>query len=110
LRLHEPVDRGKIALMYIQVASYRLGSGSIAELVQRIEHGNLPVVRALPGFVAYHAFEAADGVVASVLLFESRSGVEEAERHLAAWIEETVEHFQVTPLGVLEGSVIASST
>jgi hypothetical protein len=95
--------------MYIQVASYRLGSGSIDELVRRIEEGNLPVVRTVPGFLAYHAFDAGDGVVASVLLFKSRSGVEEAERRLAEWIEKTVEEFEVEPLDVREGNVIASS-
>jgi hypothetical protein len=94
--------------MYVQVASYRLGSGSTAELSRRIEESNLPVVRSVPGFVGYYAFKAYDGVVASVLLFESRSGVEEAEKRLADWIEQTVEQFEVTPLAVLEGDVIAS--
>jgi hypothetical protein len=95
--------------MYIQVASYRLGSGSIDELVRRIEEGNLPVVRTVPGFLAYHAFDAGDRVVASVLLFESRSGVEEAEKRLAEWIEKTVDEFDVEPLDVREGTVIVSS-
>ncbi|MBD0347672.1 MAG: hypothetical protein ICV59_00845 [Thermoleophilia bacterium] len=94
----------------MQVASYRLGSGSTADLAQRIEEGNIPVIRALPGFAGYCAFEAADRVVASVLVFESRAGVEEAERRLAGWIEATVEEFDVTPLDVLEGDVFASST
>ena len=95
--------------MYVQVASYRLGSGSTAELVRRIEEGNIPVVRDVPGFVGYYAFEAADRVVASVLIVEGRSGVEDAEKRLADWIEKTVEEFQVTPLDVLEGDVIADS-
>jgi hypothetical protein len=47
--------------------------------------------------------------VASVLLFENRSGVEEAEKRLADWIEKTIEEFGVEPLHVLEGDVIASS-
>jgi hypothetical protein len=93
--------------MYVQVASYRLGSGSVADLATRIEEGNLPVVESVPGFAAYYAFDAGDGVVASVLVFDSRSGVEEAERRLAGWIEETVEEFHVTPLDVLEGEGIA---
>ena len=104
------LDRGEDAPVFVQVASYRLGSGSTAELARRIEQGNLPVIRAIPGFVAYHAFETADGVVASVLLFESASGVEEAEKRLAGWIEDVVEQFDVEPLAVLEGEVIASST
>jgi hypothetical protein len=95
--------------MYIQVASYRLGSGSASELAKRIEEGNLPVVRSVPGFVSYQAFDAGDGVVASVLVFESPSGIEQAEERLAGWIEQTTADFQVEPLALLEGDVFASS-
>ena len=95
--------------MYVQVASYRLGSGSTAGLAGRIEEGNLPVIREVPGFRTYYGFEVGGGVVASVLVCEDRSGVEEAEKRLAGWIEKTMDEFQVIPLDVLEGEVIASS-
>ncbi len=95
--------------MYIQVASYRLGAGSKDDLVRRVEEGNIPVVREVPGFRGYDALEAGDGVVASVLLFDDKSGVEEAENRLAAWIEKTMEEFEVTPLDVVVGEVIARS-
>ena len=94
--------------MYVQVASYRLGSGSTTDLATRINEGNLPVVSNVPGFVAYYGFDAGDGVVASVSIFDDKAGVEEAERRLGDWIEKTVEEFDVTPLDVLEGDVIAS--
>lgn len=87
--------------MCVQVASYRLGSGSTADLARRIEDGNLPVVREVPGFIAYYGFEAGDSVVASVSVFADKSGVEEAERRLADWIGSTVAEFEVTPLAVL---------
>lgn len=99
----------KTQLVRVQVASYRLGSGSTAELARRIEEGNVPVVRAVPGFVSYHAFEAGEGIVASVLVFESQSGIDEAERRLSGWIENTMDEFEVEPLAVLEGDVFASS-
>jgi len=95
--------------MYIQVASYRLGSGSTDELARRVEEGNIPVVRDVPGFRGYYALDVGDGVVASVLLFDDKSGVEEAENRLESWIAQTMTDFQVTPLDVLEGEVIASS-
>jgi hypothetical protein len=95
--------------MFIQVASYRLGSGSTADLVRRVEEGNIPVIREVPGFRGYYALDAGDGVVASVILYDDKSGAEEAENRLADWIEKTMEEFQVTPLDVLDGEVIASS-
>ena len=95
--------------MRVQVASYRLGTGTTADLARRIEEGNLPVIRGVPGFVSYYAFDAEEGVVASVLLFENQSGLEQAEERLAGWIEQTMDEFDVEPLAVLEGDVFASS-
>jgi hypothetical protein len=66
-------------------------------------------MREIAGFVDYYAFDAGDGVVASVSVFEDRAGVEEAERRLAGWIEETVEHFDISPGEVSEGDVFAST-
>jgi len=96
--------------MHVQVASYRLGSGSIADLARRVEEGNIPVVRDVPGFLAYYAIDAGEGVVASVLVFEDAAGAAEAENRLADWIESTMTEFAVTPLDVLQGPVFASST
>jgi hypothetical protein len=98
-----------VVRVYVQVASYRIGSGTTPELVERIEEGNIPVVREVPGFVAYYAFDAGEGVATSVSIFEDKAGVEEAEARLGSWIEQTMQEFEVTPLDVLEGDVIARS-
>jgi hypothetical protein len=40
--------------MYVQVARYTLGTKSADDLVPKIEEGNLPVMREVPGFVEYY--------------------------------------------------------
>ncbi len=95
--------------MYVQVANYRLGTGSPEQLRERVEEGPVRTMREVPGFVDYYAFDAGDGVVASISVFEDQSGVEEAERRLAAWIEETVARFDISPGEVSEGHVFAST-
>ena len=95
--------------MFVQIASYRLGSGSVDDLARRVEEGNLPVLRDTPGFIDYYGIDLGDGVVASVMVVADRSVAEEAERRLTAWVEKTMEEFQVTPVDVVEGDVIASS-
>ncbi len=55
------------------------------------------------------AFDAGDGVVASVSVFEDRAGLEETERRLEGWIEETVERFNIEPGAVSEGPAFATS-
>lgn len=95
--------------MYIQVAHYKLGEGTVGDLRLRVEEGPVQVMSEMPGFVDYYAFDAGNGVVASVSIFANRSGVEEAERRLADWIEETVGALGISPGEVSEGEVFAST-
>ena len=95
--------------MYIQVAHYKLGTGTVEDLRTRVEEGPLKVMRDVPGFVDYYAFDAGDGLVASVSAFADRSGLEEAERRLAEWIEQTVAQLEIAPGQVSEGEVFATS-
>jgi hypothetical protein len=95
--------------MYVQVAHYRLGTGSADELAGRVAEGPLKAMPEVPGFVDYYAFDAGEGLVASVSVFESRTGVEEAERRLGEWVEQTVAEFDIKPGHMSEGSVFAST-
>jgi hypothetical protein len=95
--------------MYVQVAHYKLGTGTAEDLRPRVEEGPVKVMGDVPGFVDYFAFDAGDGVVASVSVFADRSGVEEAERRLAGWIEQTVSELDISPGEVSEGDVFAST-
>lgn len=95
--------------MYVQVAHYKLGTGTVEDLRSRVTEGPVKVMGDVPGFVDYYAFDAGDGVVASVTVFADRSGVEEVERRLADWIEATVAALHISPGEVSEGEVFAST-
>ena len=95
--------------MYVQVAHYKLGSGTVEDLRPRVEAGPVEVMRAVPGFIDYYAFDAGDGVVASVTVSADRSGVEDADRRLAKWIEATVSALDISPGEVSEGEVFATT-
>ena len=95
--------------MYVQVAHYALGAGSVEDLRSRVEEGPVTVMGEVPGFVDYYAFDAGHGVVASVSVFAERSGLEEAERRLAEWIEATVSALDISPGEVNEGEVFATT-
>lgn len=66
-------------------------------------------MRGVPGFVDYYAFDAGDGLVVSVSVFADRSGVEEAERRLAEWVEQTVSELDISSGEVSEGELFAST-
>ncbi len=95
--------------MYVQVARYKLGAGTADDLRPRVEEGPVQVMREVPGFVDYYAFDAGEGVVASVSVFADRSGVEAAEGRLAGWIEQTVGALDISPGEVSEGEVFATT-
>jgi hypothetical protein len=95
--------------MYVQVAHYKLGTGSVADLRSRVEEGPVKVMTEVPGFIDYYAFDAGDGLVASVNVFADRSGLEEAEQRLGGWIEQTISDFDISPGEVSEGEVFASA-
>jgi hypothetical protein len=40
--------------MYVQVAHYELGRGSVAELRSRVEQGPVKLMAEVPGFVDYY--------------------------------------------------------
>jgi hypothetical protein len=96
--------------MYVQVAHYKLGIGTVEDLRPRVEEGPVKVMRDVPGFVDYYAFDAGDGLVASVSVFADKSGLEEAERRLAEWIEQTVARLDISPGHSSEGEVFANAS
>jgi hypothetical protein len=93
--------------MYLEVAHYKLGKGSVEELRARVEQGPVKVMAEVPGFVDYYAFDAGAGVVASVSVFTDRSGLEEAEGRLGEWVEQTIADFDISPGEIAEGEVFA---
>ena len=95
--------------MYVQVAHYRLGAGSVQQLADDVREGPLKVMREVPGFVEYYAFDTGGGLVASVTVFESQGGVEEADRRLSAWVEATIAKFDISPGEATEGAVFATT-
>jgi hypothetical protein len=71
--------------MYASVRRYRI-AGSVEELMRRVQEGFVPIVRQTPGFVAYYAIDGGDGTVASVSIFQDRSGAEASNERAAAWV------------------------
>lgn len=74
-----------------------------------MEQGPVHVMREIPSFVDYYTFDAANGVIASVSVFEDRTGVEESGRRLASWIEQTARDCDITPGEVSKGEVFAGT-
>ena len=79
---------------------------STDEAVRRAEQGLLPLVQQAPGYVAYWAIDAGDGVIASVSVFQDRNGAEESTRRVRSWVQENLASLMPNPPQVTMGEVV----
>ena len=77
--------------------------------VSELVTGFLPVVETVPGFVAYYAVDAGDGIATSITICEDRTGVEESTSREAAWVEENALDFIESGPAVVTGAVTAEA-
>ena len=73
--------------MYISVRRYKTDPGLVDELMRRVEEGFVPIVNDTPGFMAYYAVDAGDGVVASINIFVDQAGAVESDRRATDYVK-----------------------
>lgn len=73
--------------MHARVAFYRLRSGSLDEVVRRVESpdGLLSIFREQPGFASYELIETGSGLI-SVSHWQSAGQADAADRAAADWV------------------------
>jgi hypothetical protein len=91
--------------MYVSIRRYQMDPESVDELMRRVEEGFLPIVSKAPGFIAYYAVDAGDGVVASINIFEDQAGAEESDKRAASWVKDKVASLLPNPPQVTAGDI-----
>ncbi|MBQ0999629.1 hypothetical protein ACWD6Q_31025 [Streptomyces nigra] len=94
--------------MYAVVRRYE-GVTDPAEAGRRVGEEFVPILRQVPGFVAYYWVDAGGGVMLSTGVFEDRAGAEESTARAAGFVRERLaELLPQAPL-VTAGEVVAHS-
>ncbi|MEU6546209.1 hypothetical protein [Streptomyces sp. NPDC046859] len=94
--------------MYAVVRRYE-GVTDPVEAGRRVREEFVPLLRQVPGFVAYYWVDASDGVMLSTGVFEDRAGAEESTLRAGDFVRERLaELLPQTPL-VTSGEVVAHS-
>ena len=88
--------------MYVAVRRYD-GVTKVAEALRRVQEGFVPIVREVPGFVAYYAIDAGDGVIASISVFQDQAGSEESTKRAADYVRENLASLIPNPPQVTAG-------
>ncbi|MEU7697544.1 hypothetical protein [Streptomyces sp. NPDC039028] len=93
--------------MYAVMRRYE-GVTDAAEAGRRVDEGFVPLVRRVPGFVAYYWVDAGDGVMVSTSVFEDRAGAEESVRAAADFVRENLAPLLPHAPQVTAGPVVAA--
>ena len=93
--------------MYATMRRYD-GVTDPAEAGRRVAEGFVPLLKQIPGFVAYYWVDAGGGVMASTNVFEDRAGAEASTEKAAEWVRSNIASLLPNPPQVTEGEVVAS--
>jgi len=73
-----------------------------------VDEGFVRLLKEQPGFVAYYFVDAGGGVMASMSVFEDRTGAESSNERAADWVRENIAELLPNPPEVTTGEVVAS--
>lgn len=92
--------------MHAVIRRYRMAEGvAVADLLDRVQQGFVPLIREMPGFVAFHAFASDDGGVVSVSLFTDRAGADRSSERAASYIQRELAAYFAGPPEITRGEV-----
>ena len=94
--------------MYATVRRYD-GVTDPAEAGRRVAEGFVPLLKEIPGFIAYYWVDAGGGLMASTSVFEDRSGAEASTERAAEWVQQNIASLLPNPPQVTAGEVVASA-
>src|SRR3712207_83767 len=85
--------------MYASIRTYRVGKGSIDELMHRVHRDLVDVFAREPGFVAYQVVQTGDRTVASITTFREREQADASNELAAEWVADELADFDVQRMG-----------
>jgi quinol monooxygenase YgiN len=93
--------------MYAAVRRYE-GVTDPAEAGRQVSEGFVPLIRQVPGFVAYYWIDAGNGMMVSTSVFEDQAGAEESIKRAADFVRENLAPLLPNPPQITAGEVVAS--
>ena len=91
--------------MYASIRRYE-GSGKVDEIARLVKEDLLPIIRKVPGFVAYYGIDARYGVAVTISIFEDRGAAVEAHKLAEKWVEENLASNFIKSPEVMSGEVV----
>jgi hypothetical protein len=93
-------------VMYVAVRRYE-GATDPQRVGQVVDEVFVPLISELPGFVAYYAVDAGDGVVVSTSVFEHKDAEEQSTFLAGEFVAEHLATLLPNPPQITAGEVLA---
>jgi hypothetical protein len=79
------------------------------KIAKQINEGFLPIVRNIPGFVAYYVVDVGNGLGISISIFEDQDGAERSAAEAKEHIRENLASLFPNPPEIMDGEVLVKS-
>jgi hypothetical protein len=76
---------------------------------RRVNEEFVPLIRQIPGLLAYYWIDAGNGVMVSTSVFENEAGAEESIKKAADFVRDNLASLLPNPPQVMSGQVVASA-
>jgi hypothetical protein len=94
--------------MYVSIRTYRVGAGSVTDMMHRVDRDLAEAFAQEPGFIAYQVAQTGDRTVASMTVFRERDQAEASNELAAEWVADNLADFEIERMGVMGGPVMVS--
>ena len=94
--------------MYASVRCYRIGSGSVDELMHRVDDEFAPKLSDEPGLEAYQALDCGDRRIVTITICRDEDGCERSNELAAEWVKDRLSDFDITRTDQFLGEVMVS--
>ena len=94
--------------MFVSIRTYRIGNGSMDELMHRIDAGIADAFAQEEGFIGYEVAQISDRMIVTVTPFAEAEQADASNQLAAEWVAEELPDFAVERVGVVGGEVMVS--
>ena len=93
--------------MYAAVRRYD-GVTDTKEVARQVEEHFLPIISEMPGFVAYYAVDAGEGVMVTTSVFEHQDAEEQSSWRAGQFVAEHIAPLSPNPPQITAGDVLVA--
>src|SRR4051812_15239152 len=94
--------------MFVSIRTYRVASGSIDELMHRVDVGLADAFAREEGCMGFEVAKIGDRMIASITTWREAEQAESSSQLAAEWVADELADFGVERVGVVGGEVMVS--